>query len=77
MHRRKTQLARRLNRVLPSRVDPYAKALENRGIRVTYELHDRVLSNRRSRDRFRQEGVVLDDVQRRIVSDVERRATRS
>ena len=72
MHRRKTQLARRLNRVLPSRVDPYAKALENRGIRATYGLHDRVLSNRRSRNRFRQEGVVLDDVQRRIVSDVQR-----
>ena len=72
MHRRKTQLARRLNRVLPSRVDPYAKALENRGIRATYELHDRVLSNRRSRDRFRHEGVVLDEVQRRIVSDIER-----
>ena len=72
MHRRKTQLARRLNRVLPSRVDPYAKALENHGIRATYELHDRVFSNRRSRDRFGQEGVVLDDVQRGIVADVER-----
>ena len=72
MHRRKTQLARRLNRVLPSRVDPYAKALENRGIRATYELHDRVLSNRSSRDRFRRESVVLDDVQRGIVADVER-----
>ena len=47
MHRQKTQFARRVNRVLPDRVDPYAKALENRGIRATYELHDRVLSNRR------------------------------
>lgn len=72
VHRRKTQLARRLNRVLPDRVDPYAKALENRGIRATYELHDRVLSNRRSRGLFADEAVELDDVQRRIVSDVER-----
>ena len=72
MHRRKTQFARRLNRVLPDRVDPYAKALENRGIRATYELHDRVLSNRRSREQFGQERPVLDDVQQRIVDDVER-----
>ena len=70
--RRKTQLARRLNRVLPDRVDPYAKALENRGIRATYELHDRVLSNRKSRGQFAQESPTLDDVQRRIVDDVER-----
>jgi hypothetical protein len=59
VHRRKTQFARRLNRVLPDRVDPYAKALENRGIRATYELHDRVLSNRRSREQFDQERPVL------------------
>jgi hypothetical protein len=71
MHRRRTQLARRLNRVLPDRVDPYAKALERRGIRATYTLHDRVLSNRRSRDRFAEAPPPLDDVQRRIVSDVD------
>jgi hypothetical protein len=70
MHRRRTQFARRLNRVLPDRVDPYAKALERRGIRATYELHDRVLSNRRSRDRFSDAPPPLDDVQRRIVSEV-------
>jgi hypothetical protein len=72
VHRRKTQFARRLNRVLPDRVDPYAKALENRGIRATYELHDRVLSNRRSREQFDQERPVLDDVQQRIIDEVER-----
>lgn len=73
MHRRKTQLARRLNRVLPGRVDPYAKSLENRGIRATYELHDRLLSNRRSRRLFAHETPALDDVQRRIVADVKSR----
>ena len=73
MHRRKTQFARRLNRVLPGRVDPYAKSLENRGIRATYELHDRLLSNRRSRGLFADETPALDDVQRRIVADVESR----
>jgi ectoine hydroxylase-related dioxygenase (phytanoyl-CoA dioxygenase family) len=71
MHRRTTQFARRLNRVLPDRVDPYAKALENRGIRATYELHDRLLSNRRSRDRFSHEHPQLDDVQSRIVSELD------
>jgi Phytanoyl-CoA dioxygenase (PhyH) len=72
VHRRRTQFARRLNRVLPDRVDPYAKALENRGIRATYEIHDRVLSNRRSRGLFTHERPVLDEVQRRVVADVER-----
>ena len=57
--------------MLPDRVDPYAKALENRGIRATYTLHDRVLSNRRSRGLFADERPVLDDVQRRIVAEVD------
>jgi len=38
---------------------------------VTYELHDRVLSNRKSRSLFDTEPPVLDDVQQRIVSEVE------
>jgi hypothetical protein len=71
VHRRKTQLARRLNRVLPDRVDPYAKAIERRGIRATYVLHDRALSNRRSRGLFAHEQPVLDDVQGRIVAEVD------
>ena len=41
MHRRKTKFAHRVNRV--------GTALERRGIGATYELHDRILSNRRSR----------------------------
>jgi hypothetical protein len=72
VHRRTTQFARRLNRVLPSRVDPYAKALENRGIAATYELHDRVLSNRRSRGQFERDQPALDEVQQGIVDDVRR-----
>jgi hypothetical protein len=71
MHRRTTTFARRLNRVLPDRADPIAKALERRGIRATYELHDRALSNRRSRGLFADARPELDDVQGRIVADVE------
>jgi hypothetical protein len=63
MHRTKSKFAHRVNRV--------ASALERRGIRATYELHDRVLSNRKSRRRFAHEEPELDEVQRRIVSDVE------
>jgi hypothetical protein len=71
MHRRTTTFARHLNRVLPDRADPIAKALERRGIRATYELHDRALSNRRSRGLFAHARPELDDVQARIVADVE------
>jgi hypothetical protein len=63
MHRQKTKLSHRVNRV--------ATALERRGIRATYELHDRVLSNRKSRRLFSQDHPELDDVQRRIVSEVD------
>ena len=60
MHRTKTHFAARVNHV--------ASALEKRGVRATYTLHDRVLSNRRSRRRFSSERPPLDDVQRRIVA---------
>ena len=63
MHRQKTTFSNRVSRV--------ATALEKRGVRATYELHDRVLSNRKSRRRFAQEQPELDDVQQRIVSDVD------
>jgi hypothetical protein len=65
MHRQKTKLSHRVNRV--------ATALERRGIRATYELHDRVLSNRKSRRLFTQNLPELDDVQQRIVTDVDTR----
>ncbi|MEX2613001.1 MAG: phytanoyl-CoA dioxygenase family protein, partial [Gaiellaceae bacterium] len=63
MHRQKTKFSHRVNRV--------ATALERRGIRATYELHDRVLSNRKSRRLFAHEQPILDEVQQRIVSEVE------
>jgi ectoine hydroxylase-related dioxygenase (phytanoyl-CoA dioxygenase family) len=71
MHRQRTQFARRVNRVLTHRADRVAKAVERRGIRATYRLHDHVLSNRRSRSLFEGERPQLDDVQRRILADVE------
>jgi Phytanoyl-CoA dioxygenase (PhyH) len=71
MHRQKTKFAGRVNRVFTHRANGVAKALERRGIRATYELHDRVLSNRTSRRHFSDDQPVLDDVQRRILADVE------
>ena len=41
-----------MNRVFTHRADRVAKAIERQGIRATYELHDRLLSNRASRGRF-------------------------
>jgi hypothetical protein len=70
MHRQRTQLSSRVNRVLTHRADRVAKAVERRGIRATYRLHDYVLSNRRSRARFGSERPQLDDVQQRILADV-------
>ena len=48
-----------------------ATALERKGIRTTYRLHDRLLSNRRSRRRFSHDVPALDDVQQAIVGDLE------
>ncbi|HUF01637.1 MAG TPA: hypothetical protein VMN35_04350 [Gaiellaceae bacterium] len=62
MHRTKTRFAARVNRV--------AKAFEERGVRATYRVHDRVLSNRASRRRFSGDRPQLDDVQRRIVDEL-------
>jgi hypothetical protein len=71
MHRQKTKFTHRVNKVFTSRANGVAKVLERRGIRATYELHDRVLSNRKSRQLFAHDLPELDDVQRRIVSDVD------
>ena len=60
MHRTKTRFAARINHV--------ASALEKRGVRATYTLHDRVLSNRSSRRHFSGSQPALDDVERHIVS---------
>ncbi len=71
MHRQKTKFSRRVNRVFTHRANRVAKALETRGIRATYTLHDRVLSNRTSRRHFEQERPELDEVQQRIVAEVD------
>ena len=71
MHRRKTKLARRMNRVLTHRADRFSKALERSGIRTTYELHDRILSNRSSRRLWAGDHVELDDVQQRVLGELD------
>jgi hypothetical protein len=63
MHRTKTRLAARAHRV--------ATKIEKRGVRATYHLHDRVLSNRSARRNFEASPPDLDDLQRRIVSELE------
>ena len=63
MHRTKTRFAARVNHV--------ATALERRGVRATYALHDRVLSNRTSRRRFSDSRPELDDVQRRVLAELD------
>jgi ectoine hydroxylase-related dioxygenase (phytanoyl-CoA dioxygenase family) len=62
VHRSKTHFAARINHA--------ASALEKRGVRATYRLHDRVLSNRASRRRFSSDHPALDDQQQRVVSDL-------
>jgi hypothetical protein len=71
MHRRKTKLARRMNRVLTHRADRFSKALERSGIRTTYELHDRILSNRSSRRLWAGDHVQLDEVQQRVLGELD------
>lgn len=63
MHRTKTHFAARVNHV--------ASAVEKRGVKATYTLHERLLSNRKSRRRFAGQRPQLDPVQQRIVSDLE------
>ncbi|HXG75389.1 MAG TPA: phytanoyl-CoA dioxygenase family protein [Gaiellaceae bacterium] len=60
MHRTRTRFAARVNHV--------ASALERRGIRATYALHDRLLSNRAARRRFSGSRPELDEVQGRILA---------
>jgi hypothetical protein len=73
MHRQRTKFSARMNRVFTHRADRVAKAIERQGIRATYELHDRLLSNRASRGHFGEASPSLDDVQRSILSDVRAR----
>ena len=64
MHRQRTKLAKRVNRV--------ASSVERRGIVATYEIQDRLLGNRSSRRRFASHVPELDETQRRIVDSLDR-----
>jgi len=60
-----------MNRVLTHRADRFSKALERSGIRTTYELHDRILSNRSSRRLWAGDHVQLDEVQQRVLGELD------
>jgi hypothetical protein len=64
VHRQRTKLASRVNRV--------ASSLERRGIVATYEAHDRFLGNRRARRRFSSHVPSLDDLQQSLVEALDR-----
>jgi hypothetical protein len=59
-----------MNRVFTHRANRVSKAIERQGIRATYALHDRVLSNRESRGLYTESPPVLDDLQQSILADV-------
>jgi hypothetical protein len=64
MHRQRTKLVKRVNRV--------ASAVERRGIVATYELHERLLGNRSARKHYASHEPQLDEVQRGIVEALDR-----
>ena len=64
MHRQRTKLAKRVNRV--------ASSVERRGIVATYQVHDRLLGNRSARRRFASHAPDLDDTQRGLVQALDR-----
>jgi hypothetical protein len=70
MHRQHTKFSARVNRVFTHRANGVAKAIERQGIRATYELHDRLLSNRSSRGRYGDAPARLDELQQSILADV-------
>src|SRR5262245_17732503 len=53
------------------RVRPLARKVDRRGVWATYELHDRVLANRRSRGRYASAPPALDELQRGIVAELD------
>ena len=71
MHRQTTTFSSRMNRVFTHRANRVSKAIERQGIRATYELHDRLLSNRSARERFASSPPQLDDAQRGILDEVQ------
>ena len=64
MHRQRTKLVKRVNRV--------ASSVERRGIVATYQVHDRLLGNRSARRRFASHVPELDETQRTIVEALDR-----
>lgn len=64
MHKRRTRFAKRFGRLAP--------AIESRGVRATYGLHDRVLSNRTARKRLAGARPVLDATQERALGELRR-----
>ena len=65
MHRQRTQLAKRV-----PRGKRFAREFERIGIATTYEFHDRLLSNPRSRRRLAAAPPALDDLQQRLVGEL-------
>lgn len=64
MHQHKMRFADRVTRV--------AQAAEVRGVRGTYVLHERYLSNRSARRRFGEAKPSLDGLQQRLVDELDR-----
>ncbi|MFN8224339.1 MAG: hypothetical protein U0R50_13955 [Gaiellales bacterium] len=62
MHRRHTKFTKRVNRA--------AAGIESRGVRATYDIHDRFLSNRDARKRFAAAPPVLDETQRKVLDEL-------
>ena len=58
---------------IAGRAGPRGPALHRQGVATTYKLHDRLLSNRRSRSLYARHRPSLDGVQRRIVEDLDSR----
>jgi hypothetical protein len=54
----------------PARFQPRARDFHRKGVAITYKLHDRYLSNRRSRQLYTSHRPSLDGVQLRIVNEV-------
>lgn len=63
MHLKRTRFASRVHRV--------ALALERRGIRATYALHDRLLSNQAARRRLARRPPTLDRAQQALVAGLQ------
>jgi hypothetical protein len=78
MHRQRTKLVARTERMVEKigvgePLVRTAKQAQFRGIITTYRVHDRLLGNRGARRRYEHDPPVLDDVQRRVLDDLEQR----